>query len=48
MGLPGAAHHQVRPDPGERVEAAASGWRQRPVHEGQQNQGQGRMASQGV
>ncbi len=35
------------PDPGEPVEAAAVGWRQRAVHEGQQNQREGRGASQG-
>ncbi len=35
------ATHLVRPDPGEPVEATAPGRRQRALHEGEEDQGQG-------
>ena len=47
IGMHSAAHFSVRLDPGEPVEAAASGGRQRAVHQGQDDQGQGRGAGQG-
>ena len=46
-GLRHAAHLSVRPNPGEPVEAAAARWSQRAVHQGQADQGQGRVVGQG-
>ena len=47
IGMRDAAHLSVRPDPGEPVEAAVAGGRQRDVHQGQEEQGQGGGTSQG-
>ena len=47
IGMRDAAHLSVRPDPGEPVEAAVARGRQRAVHQGLEEQGQGGGTGQG-
>ena len=47
IGMRDAAHLSVRADPGEPVEEAVAGGRQRAVHQGQEEQGQGGGTGQG-
>jgi transposase-like protein len=47
IGMRDAAHPSVRPDPGEPMEAPAAGRRQRAVHQGHEDQGQGGGPGQG-